>query len=191
MNAVTHPQNKKSLLTRAAMIGAVPALMLGLTACSTAGEETGADVEDVNELAEEGEENLEEGLEEGDEEEAVDGPFDGPFDDDFYADIDDLYVGELVTVSALVNEVIAPEAFTIAGTDETTVEELLVLHDGTVEGLEPELDVTVTGTAQTVFVLTDVEAELGVDLDDGLYTDWEGLPYIDATNVDSTVNLEE
>ncbi|WP_150306437.1 hypothetical protein [Planctomonas psychrotolerans] len=184
MNVITHPTKKKTTwMTRAAVLGATPVLALGLAGCSTAGDEEGASVEDVQEMGEEAEEDLNDG-------EAVT-PYEGAYDQTFYDDVEDVHAGQFVTVTALVNQVVTPEAFTIAGGDNTTVDELLVLHEGTVEGLEPELDVSVSGTAEVAFVLVDVEESMGIDLDDDAFAEWEGLPYIDATTVDSTVNLEE
>lgn len=192
MNTVTHPSKKKTTwLTRAAVLSTAPVLALGLAGCSTAGSEEGADVEDVQELEEDEAVEDEAVEDEGLEGEAVDGPYDGPYDQAFYDDFQEVYAGEMVTVTALVNQVVSPEAFTIAGTDDSTVDELLVLHDGSTTELEPDLDVRVSGTAEESFVLLDVEENLGVDLDDDAFADWEGTPYIDATTVDGSVNLDE
>lgn len=190
MNTVTHPNKKIGWKTRAAVIGTAPLLALGLAGCSTAGEETGADVEDVQELEEE--EPLEDdAAAEDDAADVADGPYDGPYDEAFYANIDEVHAGETVTVSALVNEVISPEVFTIAGTDETTVDALPVLHGEPMDTLESGLDVRVTGVVMTGFDLVAIEDEMGIDLDDELFEEWDGQPYIDATGVDSTVSLEE
>lgn len=82
---------------------------------------------------------------------------DGPYDQGFYDDIDDVHKGEEVTVSANVNEILTPEAFTVAGTDDTTVDALLVLHETTQPELRRELTVKVTGTVHTAFDLPAVE----------------------------------
>ena len=161
----------KAIRTTVAAIAVVSAL--GLTACSdTAGAEAGADVEDVAE-----EESLDEGL------------YEGPYDTDFYDGLDG-YVGEQVTLSADVNEVITPETFTIAGTDDTTVEPLLVVGATGDAQLAPETTVEVTGTVQESFVVTDVEEELGVDLDDALFAEWEQEPYVVADNVEVLENVD-
>ncbi|RBY90192.1 hypothetical protein DQ244_12035 [Blastococcus sp. TBT05-19] len=163
----------RTTTARAAMAMAAAASVLGLSACSgTAGSESGADVEDVVE-----------------EEAAADEPFDGPYDTEFYEDVDD-YTGEEVTLSADVNEVITPEAFTIAGTDDTTVEALLVVGATGDAELASETTVKVTGTVEEAFVLTDVEDELGVDLDDALFTEWEDEPYVVADDVEVLENVD-
>ena len=161
----------KAIRTAVAAIAAVSTL--GLTACSdTAGAEAGADVEDVAE-----EESLDEGL------------YEGPYDTDFYDGVDE-YVGEQVTLSADVNEVITPESFTMACTDDTTVEPLLVVGATGDAQLAPETTVEVTGTVQESFVITEVEEELGVDLDDALFAEWEQEPYVVADNVEVLENVD-
>jgi hypothetical protein len=150
---------------RAAVAVVAATAALGLTACSdTAGSEEGADVADVVE------------------EEPLD-DFDGPYDSDFADDIDD-YEGTKVTLSADVNEVITPDAFTIAGTDDTTVEALLVVGAEQDDELAPETTVEVTGTVHDSFVLADVEEELGDLGDDALFADWEEEPYVVADDVE-------
>ena len=159
---------------RTAAVAVAAVSTLGLSACGgdTAGTEAGADVEDVVE-----EEPLE------------DGPYDGVYDSAFSDEVDG-YAGEEVTLSADVNEVITPEAFTIAGTDDTSVEALLVVGATGDTELVPETTVGVTGTVMESFVLTDVEADLGVDLDDALFAEWEQEPYVMAESVDVLENAE-
>lgn len=156
-----------------AVAGVLAVSGLGLTACGsdTAATEAGADVQDVTQ------------------EEAA-GPYDGVYDVDFHDDVDS-WVGEEVTLSADVSEVLSPSSFTIAGTDDTTVEPLLVVSATEVSGLADDLAVSVTGTVEESFALTDVEDELGVDLEDGLYTDWEGEHYVVATSVDTSVPADQ
>lgn len=166
-------------LARRAAAGLVAVAALALTACGeedTAGPETGIDVEDVQEEADEDDAALE--------------PYDGPYDTAFADDVDS-YVGQEVTVSADVNEVLSTSSFTIAGTDDTDVEELLVVGATEVSGLEPDLAVAVTGTVQEAFDLPAVEDELGVDLDDDLYTSWEEEPYLVAESVDTSVASDQ
>lgn len=154
--------------TRKAAAALLAASTLGLTACSgTAGDEAGTDVEDIVE----------------DDAAAADGPFEGPYDTAFYEDLDS-YAGEEVTLSADVNEVITETAFTIAGTDDTTVEALLVVGATEVADLAPEVTVEVTGTVQQAFVLEEAEEELGIDLDDALFDEWEQEPYVVAETVE-------
>lgn len=160
-------------LARTAAGGVLALSTLSLVACGdTAGPETGTSVEDVQETAED------------------EAAADGPYDSDFYDTVPDLE-GETVTVSADVNEVISPESFVIAGTDDTSVDPLLVVGATEVTGLAPDLTVAVTGTVHTAFDLPAVEEELGVDLDDALYEDYDQQPYITATGVDTSVAADQ
>lgn len=159
-----------------AMAGILPIAALSLAGCnSTSGTEAGADVEDV--------------VEEDDAVDAESGPYDGAYDTDFYEAYDS-YVGEEVTLSADVNEIVSEKSFTIAGTDDTTVEALLVIADGQMEEVTPGLTVSVTGTVMESFDLPTVEEETGLDLEDEAFTDFDGENYIVAENVDTSVDAD-
>lgn len=164
--------------TRALAAGVMAVAALGLTACGededTAGTETGASVEDVQE---------------GADEDAA-GPYDGVYDSSFYDDVES-YDGETVTLSADVNEVLTPTSFTIAGTDDTEVEELLVVSADASNDLAADLTVEVTGMVHDAFDLTTAEEDLGTDLDDALYEDWDGEPFVEATLVDTSVASDQ
>ncbi|NJC24014.1 putative small secreted protein [Arthrobacter pigmenti] len=159
-----------------AMAGILPIAALSLAGCnSTSGTETGADVEDIAE-----------------EDAAVDaesGPYDGVYDTDFYENYDS-YVNEEVTLSADVNEIVSDTSFTIAGTDDTTVEALLVVAQGEMEEVTPGLTVSVTGTVYESFDLPTVEDETGLDLEDEAFADWDGENYIVAQSVDTSVDAD-
>lgn len=169
---------KPNLFTRWALAGALSFSALGVASCGTEGPETGADVEDVQEVPEETETNN------------IANPFDGPYDQGFLDDVD-VREGQTVTVSANVNEIITPEAFTIAGTEDTTVDPLLVLHKDAEPELKPELTVKVTGTVHVAFDLPAVEKDLDVDLDDALFEDWDGKPYLQASMIDTSVAADD
>ena len=161
---------------RKAVAALFAASTLTLTACGggTAGDEAGADVENVVED------------EEVVEDEAVadtDGPYDGIYDSQFYDEVES-YVGGQHDLLADVGEVITSTAFTIAGTDDTTVDELLVVGAAEHNDVEPEVTVEVTGTVMDAFVLTDVEEELDVDLDDALFEEFEDQRYVMAEGVE-------
>lgn len=121
---------------------------LSLSACGdTAGPEQGADVESVQEEADDTD------------------SYDGPYDGGFYEDVNG-YAGKIVTVSADVNRKLGPTSFTIAGTDDTTVEELLIVGADSSTQITEDLTVKVTGTVKTDFDLITFEKDMGVDLDD-------------------------
>jgi hypothetical protein len=157
-----------------AVVGALLAVSaLSLSACGdTAGPEQGADVESVQE--------------EADDAEGYDGPYDGRFSDDLNS-----YVGKKVTVSADVSRQLSPTAFTIAGTDDTSVEPLLILGADPATQITEDLTVKVTGTVVTNFDLATVEEEKSVDLTDEMFADFEGEPYIDAITVDTSVASDQ
>lgn len=174
--------SKHAWMKKAATLSILPVTALGITACNgTAGSEEGADVEDVVE----GEEVINESAV-AEEADAAAEPYDGAYDATFYDEVN-TYVGEEVTLSADVNEVIDATSFTIAGTDDTTVDALLVVHPEDAPDVTNDLTISVTGTVMEVFDLATVEEEMGVDLDDALYEDWDGEPYLEATSIDTSV----
>ncbi|EMY34935.1 hypothetical protein D477_007004 [Arthrobacter crystallopoietes BAB-32] len=91
--------------------------------------------------------------------------------------------GESVTVSAKVNEIISPLSFTIAGTDDTTVDPLLVVHDDQLPEVEPGQIVQITGTVYRNIQLPRLEETAGIDLDDTLHQEWEDKTCIVASQV--------
>ncbi|WP_159617242.1 hypothetical protein [Arthrobacter zhaoguopingii] len=157
-------RRRKYELKKAAAIVFLPFAALNLASCATAGPEKGVTVEEVLKA-------------EGDTEEPV-GDDSGGYDS---------LVGEQVTVSAEVNEIVSPMAFTIAGTDDTTVDELLIVHDEELPDVDPGQVVQVTGRVHEAFDLARSEEDLGIDLDEDLYDDWNDLRYIQATSVDTSV----
>lgn len=172
----THTQMSRT--RKLAMAGILPIAALSLAGCnSTSGTETGADVEDVVE---------EEAA--ADEDTAVE-PYDGAYDTGFYEEYDS-YVGEEVTLSADVNEIVSDKSFTIAGTDDTTVDALLVIAEGEMQEVTPGLTVSVTGTVMESFDLPTVEEDTGLDLEDDAFADWDGENYIVAETVDTSVDAD-
>ena len=183
MNATLNAQSTAPRMSRAAAIGAGLLLLPALAACTndTAGPETGADVEDVQE----GDVSDEEVTADDD----ID-PYDGIYGNDFYDSIVD-YADTEVILSANVGEVLSDEAMTIAGTEDTSVEPLLVIHEEPVADLEADLTIQVTGIAYEEFEIADVEERTGLDLDDEQFEEWEGEPYVEATQIDSSPELED
>ncbi len=179
---------ERSRTLRAAAVGVAAASTLLLGACGndTAGPETGADVGDVQQepgAADPG--AADPGAAEPGAAEPGAGVDPGAFDTDF-SDVNS-YVGKQVTVSADVNEILSPTAFTIAGTENTPVDELLVLHPAEAPDVTEDSAVAVTGTVRQGFSIADAEAFVGTDLDDNLFTDWTGEHYIEASKIDLTV----
>lgn len=153
---------------------------LGLAGCGTEGSETGTDVEDVTdgevlESSPPAEDAPAEGAEDGI---AAEG-YVGPYDQDF-SDRSTTYVGQEVTLSAEVSETVSPEAFTIAG----AVDPLLIVESQELPAVDTGQVVEVTGTVQDDFAVTDVEEDLGTELEDELFSDYEGRPYVMATSAE-------
>ncbi|MCZ2815304.1 hypothetical protein [Modestobacter sp. VKM Ac-2984] len=176
-------------ITKLFLAGSLAVAPFTLAACGddTAGPEEGVSVGDIQE---------DDGVEEGMEEDGIDAGaeaglgYDGLYDSAFYEERTG-YVGQEVTVSATVNEVFGPNSFTIAGTEETSVEPLLIVGAEMAGALEEGEVVQVTGTVQEAFEEVAVEEELGLDLTDDAYGDFENAEYIVADSVDTTVPTED
>lgn len=153
-----------------------PVLVAGLalfTACGedSAGPEQGADVEDVT-----GQEAL-------DEETTTTTVPEAGIDEDERGIFENTesFVGEQVTVSAQVTSTVSPNGFRLSGQDFGG-EPLLVVHGGQASASEDAV-VRVTGTVRE-FNLTEVESELGVDLQDETFAGFGGEHVIVANNVE-------
>jgi len=144
-----------------AALAASAALIFG--GCSTAGPETGADVEDIQEETGGGN--------------AAGGGGLNVFNDA------QSFAGQQVTVSAEVSEIVSPNAFRVGAEN---AEALLVVHNGST-ALNQNSPVKVTGTVKRSFALSEAESFAGADFDDSLFTEFEGEPYIQAQQIDTTV----
>lgn len=175
-------RRSSSTIVKVAATGSLALGALTLAGCATSGPEEGADVEDVTDG-----ESVEEDTRDAD---AATEPFDGRYDAEFVGDYDG-YVGETVTLSADIDEIVSANAFTIAGTDDTTVEPLLIVHDGTMTDIEEGLSVQVTGEVEEGFDVTAVEDDLSVELEDDAYDEWEDERFIHADSIDGSVETDE
>lgn len=136
------------------------------------------------------------------------GPEAGVTTDDLTEDDGQAFVGRQVTVSESITDIISANAFTIGGGDFLGGENLLVVGAegafpvplavdpadaeglGEDEVLEEDDVVQVTGTVR-MFVIAEVEDEIGLDLDDDLYVDFEGETVLVASEVDMTPEEDE
>jgi hypothetical protein len=116
-------------------------------------------------------------------------PYGGAYNQDF-ADDQAVYEGQEVTLSAEIVEVVSDNALEIGDPGDINLEPLLVMHDLGATGLEPDQTVEVVGTVMTSFELATVEEELGVELEDEVYTDYEGDPWLHATEVTPSEEAE-
>lgn len=104
----------------------------------------------------------------------------------------DEYIGQTVTVSGEVAEVIGPQTFSIGAQDEAGGGTLLVVGAQPLaeivaedEEIAAEDVVGVSGTVRE-FDIPAIEEEIGADLDDAALAEFEGNPAIVANNVDPT-----
>ncbi|MCZ2814026.1 hypothetical protein O2W15_21570 [Modestobacter sp. VKM Ac-2979] len=155
-------------IARASLLGLTTAVLLGLSGCGE--EELAVGETDVSDVRSEDD---------------LTDPYTGEYDEAFREDVD-VYAGTEVTVAAQVEDVLSPNSFTIVGPDDTSVEPLLVVVADEVPGLEPGLPVTVAATATLEFDLAEVEGQLGVDLEDEQYGEWEDQPFLLATVVEAS-----
>jgi hypothetical protein len=105
--------------------------------------------------------------------------------DDFTAGViqdPEAFVGQTITASATVDEVISEFLFTIAATQDPH-QSLLVLHDGSTDVQEGD-DVTVDGEVRQSLEIDEAEAFVGQDVDDTLIGTYEGDVYIQAQSVE-------
>lgn len=108
--------------------------------------------------------------------------------EDISSDVSNL-IGQQVTIRSLVGETVGEGGFVV---EPENGEPILVLNTTGVPFELPGADVPiqVTGEVQS-FVATDIENEYGLDLDEGLYADYEGQPAIVAQSLALAPNPED
>ncbi len=173
---------------KVAAIALLSSVLIGIDGCSSSAED-----EDIPAIVEESSDGS--GTAEA-ASESVDSfaDFTGVYDSRFYDDVE-FYVGEEITVAAIVGEVISPNVFTITdrpdteeGTDdivdmdEVIVEPLLVVHADEVPGLAPGTPVGVVGVVREDFLLGTIEGKLNKELDPAVFEQWEEQPYIEVVS---------
>lgn len=174
-----------SRLTRTITTGVVlSAALWGISGCSSPEDELPAIVETTPEagVAEE---------DSGAEDSFAD--YTGVYDREFYDDVE-FYVGEEVTVAAIVGEVISPNVFTIVDAvdsdqeaedvvdiDEVVIEPLLIVHEQEIPGLTPGQPVGVVGVVREEFRVEAIEGDLAVELDEDDFAEREEKAYIEVT----------
>ncbi len=163
-----------------AAIAVTVATGLGVTACGgedSAGPDQGTTLEDINEEGREDQGDLDDLQDDATEEDIAE----APNEDDSTAFFDDqgAFVGEPVTVSGEIVEVLDPHTFVIGRGDQAT---LVSRPNADGVTLLPGYVAQVTGHVGT-FILTEVEEDLGVDFIDEGYAIFEDGPYIAGTDV--------
>lgn len=175
---------RKQSTTRRAAAGLFAVAGLTLAGCGADEPETGTEVEDITEgEVLESSPPAEDGITP-----APGVGWGGVYNREFYEERA-TYEGQEVTLSAEVEGVVSPEALTIGDPDDLTLDPLLVLHDLDVPDLEEGQSLEVVGMVQEDFDVVAAEEELGTDLDDALFEDYAGEPWLRAT--DATVTAQE
>lgn len=103
-------------------------------------------------------------------------------DTELVFDNPDQFDGEPVDFQGQVAEVIGSTAFAVKGPDGTTWEPLLVVHDGSAV-VDENGTVRVKGVVDASLDIAELEADLGVDVDDGLLASNVGDGYVRAEDV--------
>lgn len=166
--------------------GVLAVAVLGIAGCGADETDSGTDVEDITEG-----EVIESSPAPGATESVlapppVAGPYVGPYNRQFFDD-QQTYEGQEVTLTAEIEEVVSPEALEISDPNDVELDPLLVLHSLDQPDLEEGQVVEVIGTVQASFDQATVEGDLGVDLEDELFADYAGEPYVEATQVNTDV----
>jgi hypothetical protein len=97
-------------------------------------------------------------------------------------------IGRERTVEGWVQEVISPWAFTVGGEEPSDVEPLLVIEKD-MPPVDQDDPVRVTGPVGE-FDLDEVQEELGRDLAENLYDQYQGEPYIMAESIAEDVEID-
>ncbi|MGY2085737.1 hypothetical protein [Blastococcus sp. SYSU DS0539] len=108
-------------------------------------------------------------------------PYDGAYTAKFREDLD-AYAGLEVTLTGEVVSIVSPVAFTLTGPEGADVEPILVLTR-TEPALMPGDQVVVAAVPVDEFDLADAEEDLGADLPDEAFEDWDDEPYLAASRV--------
>lgn len=172
-------------------------LALGLTACQTGSNDASAEIDTLREEIDQRFNNIEDRLtavEQAQSEVASDlgaaDPADTELGDEDVLQDPDAYTGELVTTTAVVEQVLTDNAFTIGGPGES----LLVVAasaDADMGIVEQGARVRVTGTVSESFDAASVADEFGVELDAEALGTYEGQTYLAADVIGEPVNAPE
>ncbi|WP_019481319.1 hypothetical protein [Arthrobacter sp. TB 23] len=178
----------RQTLRRAAVIAILPVTLFVLNGCA------GPD-DDLPSLVNEETAETDEVLEEVSEPAQPYADYTGVYDTAFFDDLE-FYVGEEVTIAAIVGEVISPNMFTLVSNtvppeedvvdiDAVIIKPLLVIHQEDLPELAPGMPVGVIGEVHEEFYPATVEQDLQVDLDNDAFEDWEEQAYLEAASAAS------
>lgn len=165
---MTTHDRRRTARTTAAALAAVAGL--GLAGCGGSADQSGDDVGEAQQQP--AGENP--------------GTYTGPYDEAFIDDASTLVDAD-VTLTAQVEEVVSPVAFTITGAEETATAPLLVVNfDEDTSGLDTGDPVEVTGTYREAYNVPSAEEELRATPGLEQLARYDGEPFIGATDVEAT-----
>lgn len=106
-----------------------------------------------------------------------------------------VYVGQDVTIDGEAEELIGDQALVldtwgviddkILVIGRTPLAEMVINEDDEIIGIEEDDDVIISGTVQ-IFTIADIEEEVGMDLEQNLFVQYENLPVIIADTIVNT-----
>ncbi|GAA1757167.1 hypothetical protein [Kocuria aegyptia] len=102
--------------------------------------------------------------------------YEGQYNQEFINEAEN-YVGQQVTISGQVSRTLSPETFAIAG----PADPMLIVEEREIPAVTDGESVEITGMMQESFSVVEVEEQLGIDLEDELYADFQGENYVMAT----------
>ncbi|MGY1709211.1 hypothetical protein ACI8AC_06825 [Geodermatophilus sp. SYSU D00758] len=167
--------------TRTALTGLAAAVVLGLSGCGDDEPVATGPQETADDTVAATEDPVDEEIEPGGE--LTEPAFEGDYTEDFI-DRAGGYTGEQVTLRGTVGEVLQPGLFTLTSTEDTSAAPILVIGIEAPESIDAGTPAQVTGTLMEGFEVTDVEDQQGVDLDDPLFEQYSGQPYLNADSVE-------
>jgi hypothetical protein len=101
------------------------------------------------------------------------------------------YAGQSVTVTGEIGERVSDSAVRLQGNDPAMAASLLVLDNrGQPITVGEDEQVRVTGNVQ-MFQMAQAESQLGIDLDDARFGQYEGQPVLMATSVQTAAQARE
>ncbi|WP_353826580.1 hypothetical protein [Agromyces sp. SYSU T0242] len=179
---ITTTSRKRAL--RFAAAGALALGALSLTACDASGVDIDLDPTASTEPTESVDptDGVDETEATDDADDSGESAYDGPYDSGVLDEIDS-YVGKRVTMTGTVDQTFTDFAFTVVSADGD-IDPLLIVDRSGEDGPAVASTVEVTGVVGA-FDAGQLGDDWGIELDEDVFGDWEGLYYIDAERVEA------
>lgn len=183
---------KRSFRAKRAGVAGIAALALvGLAGCGEAADEAGNAADEAAQDVTETEtsetsttpaESETGAVDDGEGEVEGEMAYDGVYDIGFYDSIE-AYEYQEVTVKAKVNSILSDNGFTIAGTEDTTVDEMLIIHEDPIDGLTEDAQVKLSGTVRLNADIPKIGQQIGEEENLEAFQDYSEEPYIIASDI--------